>query len=1352
MSYDGIFDNHLYDRNFFENEILQTLPEIPEPDAVFERLEQIRKKIVAGDSEANLDLSFTSALLDELNWPHAYQQKFKFHGNKKIPDFFLFASGQDKHNFLAAPADDKPLKTLFSIWEDKAENVKLDNGKTDSSNPYFQLMDYLVYLRLPFGFLSNGHEIWYVDNSDIFSEKRYLAMDFDRLVQSRNVNALRIFLGIYGHAGHIASGDMESPAAQVAKESLRRKTQSEEELRNVIYGLNGRDSLFEKCGVLLFKAQEKQDPSVLTELYKNCLYFTFRLIFIAFFEDRHRNILLKHPGYQSLSLLSLFQHAKELVEKGDTDGYQSWNALQTLFRTLDEGNPNLDIPLFNGGLFARRVAAMLDRPKVMTNLEVYELLDMLYGERATGYIRDFSSLSVIQLGRIYESLLEFEFRIAEENLWYFTYKEKKKAKTDFIEGYFDTEDYRKIEKKHTITSGVVGYKKGEVYLVGGKNSRKQSASYYTQQPLSRPLVKAALDDAVDKLGEAESLLDLKILDNACGSGHMLVESLQYLTQLAIARIEDDPKLKPILEDEKKRINEALDELGLLKMGIEVDELSILKRILLKRTLYGVDTQPFAVELTKLSLWIETFVFGTPLSFIEHHVKAGNSLIGCPMSRLSERLNTGRGYLYDKNITESFRALGGIFKKLNNLQDTTAADITTSKNIYQAEIQPRLEEMNQYFDLMNAADILLAESLADSGMAEGLAPSGLNIPESEKWKDSYREGAAKKKRKALALLKKYEKLAQELRDQTGEWRETESALKDMREKYRFFNWHLEFPEVFASPEAKGFDVIIGNPPWDKTKFSDPDFFSQYRSNYRQMNNSEKRRTATELLAKPFIRERYENQENSTLTTNEYYKAHFPYSQGEGDGNLFRFFVEKNLGLLRKGGTLNYVIPTALWTDEGSTALRKHIFDRFWLRSFYGFENREKLFLDIDIRYKYGLMQIEKPRADMAASEKAATARFMLTSPSDLEDKSRTFAYTMNDVNITSPRWHALMEVRSRAELDILRKIHGSGYSYLEPDWIDFRRELDATNDKKIFREHHSEDMIPLYKGACIWQFNSQYWNKAGAENRNEYWLDVEEFDRHLLSKERRRIIDDLYPQLPAAGKKARAKAVLDALGLKKDSELDQFIVPDRLYPRLAFRAIASDTNERTMIAAVIPANVGAQNSVWVSMPKRYALDGNKVTVRPQAVETLFFAQSFFNSLVFDWVMRCSITINVNKTYIWRMPMPQPTAAEITTQPDFLRLARNGLRLSAYYNKEAFEPLFLQLGPQLGLEAADRITTEKQADMARRENDLIIIRLYGLNKTDMEVMLGSFAVMNNNRPGYAEALLEMLDAPAPADPGA
>lgn len=1340
MSYNGIFDNHLYERNFFEQEILQSLPEIDEPGKIFDRLAELQNRIVAGDTEANLDIAFTAPLLKELGWPNAYQQNFKFHGSKKIPDFLLFSGINDKRVFQDAPKDDKPFRRIASVWEDKSENVTLDNGKTDASNPYFQLVDYLMYLRLPYGFLCNGHEIWFVDNSEIFSEKRYLAVNFDRLVESRNTSALRIFMGLFSHKAHFPPEDTEPPALRVATESVKRREQSEEELRNVIYGLNGRDSFFEKCGAFLFKAQKDQDPSTLTELYKNCLYFTFRLIFIAFFEDRHRSILRHHSGYNKISLMGIYHNVKKLVEEGNPVGYEAWDNLQRLFQTLDEGNRNLDIPLFDGGLFARHIAKMLDQPKVMTNSEVLLLLDMLYGESGSSYMRDFSSLSVIQFGRIYESLLEFEFRIAEETLYYFTYKEKKKGKTESIDGYFDTEDYGNIKgsKKCDITSPVIEYRKGELYLVGGKNSRKQSASYYTPQSLSRPLVKAALDDAVAKLGEEGSLLDLRILDNACGSGHMLVEALQYLTQLALGRIESDSKLKLILDDEKVRINDTLNELGLLGLGIDVDEFAILKRILLKRTIYGVDLQPFAVELTKLSLWIETFVFGTPLSFIEHHIKTGNSLIGVPMSRVRDRLAVGsQANLMDQNITKSFNALGEIFKKLSALQDTTATDIKTSKDIYQKEIKPQLEEMSKYFDLLNAADMLLAESTADRKMADDPPPTG-NAP-GDAWKKAYMTSADEKKKDAAGFIGHYGMFAQELRDHKRTWKKTEALINEMREKYSFFNWQLEFPEVFSAPDNKGFHVIIGNPPWDKTKFSDPDFFSQYRSNYRQLSNREKQRIAAELLAKQFIRDLYENQENNVLSTNEYYKERFPLSKGEGDGNLFRFFVETNLGLLRKGGTLNYVIPTALWIDDGSTALRKQIIERFWLRSYYGFENREKLFPDIDIRYKFGLMQIEKPAGTMHESEKNAVTRFMLTSPSELEDMDSTFTYTLDDILVTSPRWYALMEIRTRRELDIMRKIHALGYPYLEPDWIDFRRELDATNDKKIFHEHRAEGMIPLYKGACIWQFDSEYWNRAGEENENEYWLDTEEFDKHLISKERRRLIDDLYAQMNVSGKKAKSKTVLDALELKTQYELDKYIVPDRHFPRLAFRAIASDTNERTIIASIIPAGIGAQNSLWTSIPKRYVLQGRIAKITGQNFMSLFFAQAFFNSIVFDWVMRCSIAINVNKTYIWRMPMPQPSSTEIEDDPNLLKLAQNSLRLSAFYNEKAFEKLF----PQFGLDASDRITQTKIADMTKRENDAIIIKMYGLDKSDVEVILNTFTVMNGNHPGYGAALLEILD---------
>lgn len=501
---------------------------------------------------------------------------------------------------------------------------------------------------------------------------------------------------------------------------------------------------------------------------------------------------------------------------------------------------------------------------------------------------------------------------------------------------------------------------------------------------------------------------------------------------------------------------------------------------------------------------------------------------------------------------------------------------------------------------------------------------------------------------------------------------------------------------------------------------------------------------ELFAKPFIRQRYEDQSRDILTTNEYYANHFSCSQGAGDGNLFRFFVENNLELLRKGGTLNYVIPTALWTDEGSQELRRHIFANFRLRYFYGFENRKLLFPDIDVRYKFGLMQIERPQQQEQEEEGAFATRFMLVSPAELEDRDANISYSLQDVRTISPRWLALMEFRSEAELAIMRKIHSQGYGLLSPDWIDFRNELHATADKKIFHEKYAEGMIPLYRGACIWQYDSEYWQHAGEGNRNEYWLDPAEMDRHLQSKERSRLVDDIASAIEC-GRKSQKKAVLDRLGLKKEDELDRFLAPDRKYPRLAFRAIASDTNERSVVAAIMPPGIGAQNSLWTSIPKRYVADGQGIKTEDFSLLRLFLCQAFFNSIVFDWVLRCSIAINVNKTYIWRMPLPQPTDAEIRANPDFLRLARNSLRLSSFFNEKAFLGYFRESG----LKNSDKITETKIADMTRRENDLIMARLYKLNRAEMTVILDIFAVLKNNHPGYVAALLENVPEEYPPE---
>lgn len=1325
-----IFENHLYERNFFEHELPSLAQEVPGGDAVLVKLKDLCSRIPQCGNETQLEDDVIVPVLRLLGWPLLRRQRITVQGKQMEPDWTLFKDEQSLQAFKNAPDDQKPSDGIVSFLESKHWDKLLDTGKADrKQNPYFQLLEYLNFARLPLGFLSNGHEWWLVDNRQISANKRYVRVHLDRLTDEEDLASLRLFFHLFGRESHIRQEQAECSGFEDAArvERLRREA-SEDDLRKVIYGIDGRASLFEKVGQALYAVASNKAQEGLSYIFGNALYFTFRLLFIAYFEDRHWDILKAHSNYPRLSLRKLYKD----LPRDDPRDYTGWDSLQTLFDTLNRGKPNFAIPLLNGGLFDDERAPLLALPRIMDNDQLRQVLDLLFIIADTGgRLRDFRTLSVTHLGTIYEGLLGFEFRIAEENLVYLEYQQKGKkgAPTDHLDGYFDVYDATHIRADaKCLVRTSIDLPKGCLYLVSSKNSRKTTASYYTPSELSLPLVRRAIDHALARLEPEKSILDLRILDNACGSGHLLVECLSYLTRCALERLaaadddaRTDPRLAEVLATEKSRIEEVLHGMGFSGALAEADELAVLKRILLKRSIYGVDVQPFAIELAHLSLWIETFIFGTPLSFIEHHVKSGNALIGTTRGRFAKNLaRTGQQQnLLNDEISQTFAKLNQVFYSLNRLQDTTAEDVERSKLIFKTEVRPALQRMNLLLDILNATDMMMAEGDVEYEAAK-------------KTKDKDAQTAAKRKKdEAESLRKKLVRISQSLLNGTEP--ELRKTLDAYRQRYHFFNWGVEFPEAFAmlTREECGFHVIVGNPPWDKTKFADPDFFSQYRSNYRSLSNSAKKTLQTDLLAKSYIAQRYRAESKHALVVNTYYKTMYPLNAGEGDGNLFRFFVERNLGLLAAGGSLNYVLPTALLTDDGSTELRKHILQGCRLLAFDGFENRKKLFPDVDTRYKFGLLQVENTRSEDEAAP--MRCRFMLTSPATLTDSSTAFDYTLADIRATSPRHWAFMEVaHGRTDLEILARIYGH-FPALDPEWLDFRRELDATNDKRIFHEKRKPHFLPLYKGASIWQYDSRF-----AEP--EYWLDPEEFDAYLLNKEISRLIDDVYPQLTPNDKKSKEHNVLSALGLHQRAELGAFITPDREYYRLGFRDIARDTDERTLIATVLPKDIGAQHTMWLCIPKRYILDTDvrRVITKFISLKRIFYAQVLFNSLSIDWLIRFSASIHVTKSVLMRVPMPQPTDEELRNNPVYMEMVRNSLLLSCYYNKEKFSPLLADYD----LTETAIPTTAKQTDMLKIRNDILVAGLYGIEYADMEHILKSFNVLHNKKPGYVAALLAAM----------
>ena len=1229
-------------------------------------------------SEAQLEERFIGPLLKQLGWITVSQQNITVQGKLAKPDWcLLMESGSD--NTLV---NSKDHTLITAICEAKAWDKTLDTGKANrDNNPHHQLLDYLRTLQVRFGFLTNGR-IWRIYDLDkVTAKKTYLQFDLEAICALdagiEKTEALALFALFFGRNAYAppATAGQGSEIEQTIAASADFTLEVEENLKAVIYGYAGEDSLFEIMGRAIHRANPKAS---MASVYENSVVLLFRMLFVVYFEDKNRDLLGKHPFYKRFSLDHIFHnlHATADASRAQHDGVY---ALKQLFEMLDEGAEDIDIPLFNGGLFDPQRAPLLLQPKIFDNATLRQILEKLLFSTNRGATlfdtrRDFKNMSVTHLGRIYEGLLEFRFEKATETAVYLEY-ETAATRGKAIEAYFDAYDNATIRKEKGFRAlREISVKKGDVYLKSASNSRKTSASYYTPTSLSEPLVKASVDQALSTAGTlGKALMDLKILDNACGSGHFLVEALNYLTDLALARLDTDADLQQLVAQESAKIAE---QLKFLNLNYEPDDAQILKRALLKRCIFGVDLNPFAVELARLSLWMDSFIFGTPLSFIEHHVQHGNALMGASVQEFIDYNATEvkQNDFFVDDLSARFDELREVMQELDAMRDTTAAEVEASKRLWKNSIAPKLNLLSRALSFICTRRAMLAEG----------------------------------NRKACELLDKTPDLITQLFD---EGKTKTAALRQVEayaQKFHFFHYEVAFPEAFAGAK-KGFDIIVGNPPWDKTKFADTDFFPQYHSNYRSLKNSEKAAVQKRLLESPHIDAAYRSALNYKDVANEYYKDKtvFPLNKGAGDGNLFRLFVERNLGLLNAGGNLAYVLPSALMFEEGSMGLRKHILSHCQLPFFWSFENRYGIFPDVDSRYKFALMQVvNAPPED--ASEPIDTAFYVLDA-ADLKRPETHVAYPLPTVKALSPEHWALMELRDGSDLPILKKCY-EAFPALSADWLNFRRELHMTDDKDLFIEKDAPGLLPLYEGKMIWQYSHRL-------DAPQYWLDDTAFDQRLQSKELHRMAQDLGVPKSEVAKHATAVRF------------------DREYVRLACREVARDTDERTLIFGLLPTNCGLGHTLFANAAKTYLVDdAGRAGVRPISPLRLLFALGWFNSVPVDWLARFMIQIHVSLTYFYRLPVPQPTDAEIRANPDYAQIAKNALLLCLAASWDDFA----ELAPLFAVQPNDVPLTAKAMDVLRAENDKIVARLYGITDAEFKHLLKSFKGMATKRPEYVALL--------------
>ncbi|MDR1577342.1 MAG: hypothetical protein LBT86_03790 [Deltaproteobacteria bacterium] len=610
-----------------------------------------------------------------------------------------------------------------------------------------------------------------LDNSFFSLDKNYLGFDLGEILKNGDRASFEIFWRVFQAANYIVPPGGQANIDKLIQRNKIRRPGQKSNLRNLIYGAEGQFSLFEEIGLTWLKANgRRSDAASLALIFEASLKFLFRLMFIAYFETRHQAELNYHPTYNNLSL-------KSIISALNPSAHQShgWNSLIRLFQLFAPSERNLGLEFLGAGFFAPEQNPLLTPDLVIQDDQLSLIFDNLFKYNDDGqpldrdFIEDFSPHNLVT---IYEALLNFEFRVAEVDLYYVVSQRHQKDK---FEGFIDKQGLDFLNHPLSIKRELP---KDSLYLVNSSNNRKISGGYYTPDSLAWPLVTGGVKRQLEGLGSAGSILDLRVLDCACGGGRLLTVALSVLADQAMARLsaDQDKKLNRLLSREMAYINDRRVKLGLEPLDKPQDKRAALKRLLLKHTIYGVDRSNLAVEIAKLSLLAETFIYGVPAPIIDRHIKYGDSLMGSDISSLS---SMGMNDLFENHLINHLTKLNNNIMSFNYDDDLTTNQPSSSNHLSTDDLAYNnlisnindINNINYHLNFINYLDILRIKKISPLPPIFSLL-NARHLGQKESAQD---------------------------RAQLAAW---ESEMKKTRDVFGFFNWKMEFPEVFSHSNLAG----------------------------------------------------------------------------------------------------------------------------------------------------------------------------------------------------------------------------------------------------------------------------------------------------------------------------------------------------------------------------------------------------------------------------------------------------------------------------------------------------------------------------------------------------------------------
>ena len=1188
-------------------------------------------------------------------------------------------------------------------------------GNMRKKSAHATMLEYLNATENVYGIISNGQILRIIRNSGQLVKLTYIEFDLRRMLEEDKYTEFCLMFRLLHASRFRTSGDepcvmerwfnMSIESGNRIRNGLSRAVQTTmETIGNAVLTSKGEgnDALRRAF------ADGTMDAA---KLNKELIHFIYRLLFLFIIEER--GLVYQIPDsvdapdykqqcqwqdiYKKYYAASRLRRLSELSYLKQRQYSDLWQGLMDTFHLFepDTFGEKLGIKPLGGVLFGTETLHWLKQCQVSNRdlLAAFAALNEFTDERQQRVKINYSSLDVEEFGSVYEGILEMR-----------PFVQLGVAASDWQFGF-----------------------------VGGLD-RQSTSSYYTRPDLVQNLIKTTLEPVIkEKMAncatteeKVKALLNMKVCDAASGSGHIVLAMARTIAwYVCTLRTGED---NPASLDYRQALREVIS-----------------------RCVYAVDYNPDAVELCKVVLWIEGYCAGKPLSFLDHHIRCGNSVLGVSdlqmlidgvpdkaltaedkdtlkaLKKLNQEAvkavngNTGNeptfGFEDSFGIEEMTIAQIGLADKIRfiNLlpEDTLEQEIVKQLRWQELMASARVDCLRRACDIYTYAfyhTVKADELYKDKGGTDKELDLEAEVPYTKTVMRALQEI------EAMECLEKGKPLPTYYRQLSADFK---TEVKRMAMEQRFFHWCVEFPEVFAA--NKGFDVMCGNPPWDKIKVEDKKWFESHgRADIVNAGTASQRKKAIADLpvSDPILYKEYTKALADAEALSRFVRLAGRFDlTATGDIDLYPMFAELCLSFSKEAWGL--VLPTGIAVNDSNKAFFSKLIDENRLVSIYSFENEEKLF-EIHHSFKFCLLTC----CNQKDTPHPVSGGFYLRRVDHLLDPRRIYTLQTSDFARLNPNTKTCPVFRTSRDAKLTAKIYRNStilYNEItgENPWnVKFGSMIHMSNDSSLFRTYaqlttqgatlnsntftttDGEIYVPLYEGKMIWHYNHHYgtWPTEG-ERPNSINTPSED---ELANPDSCIMPWYWVPLL----------AVKDRL-VKYDK--DGNIVWEWKHKWIfAFRDITNAMTERTFIIAPIPDAKGVGNTATLLYAERGCM--------PEA--SLY---GMMSSLIFDYTTRQKIGgTHASINYVKQFPVLTPDQIPSTTQWQIVKRVAE----LCYFNhdmdgwaselwEEMSEEQRSEL-PQLGTQQPWVYNPERRA-VLQAELDAIFAHLYGLDTEDLRYIL-------------------------------